>query len=168
MKKIFLIVIAIVATSLTVSAQKSLKFAHVDVQAIFGVMPEKEAATKEVEEHAKALEDQMQTLYKAYEEKANDYKANAENWSELIRQDKEEEIMSLQNRIQTFQVQAQEDLAKKEESLLEPIRNRILEAIKQIGDEQGFTYIVDVATLLYKSSDSVDITQDVKTKLNIK
>ena len=168
MKRIFLVIAVICLSGVVMFGQKSVKLAHVDVQAIFGLMPEKATATKEVEDYAKTLEDQMQIMYKEYETKANDYKANQANWSDLIKQDKEQEIMSLQQRIQNFQQQAEADLANRESALLEPIQNKIKDAINAVASEQGITYVYDKTLLLYTSDDALDITSDVKAKLGIK
>lgn len=168
MKKTILVLVAICLSSLAVVAQKEVKLAHVDIQAIFTVMPEKATATKEVEEYAKSLEDQMQTMYKEYETKMTEYNSNKANWSDLIKQDKESEIMSLQQRIQTFQQQAETDLANREAVLLEPIQTKIKDAINAVAAEQGLTYVYDASLILYKSPSSTDITEAVKTKLGIK
>lgn len=168
MKRIILVLTAICLSSFAIFAQKTFKVAHVDIQAIFAEMPEKATATKDVEDYAKTLEDQMQIMYKEYETKMNEYKENQNTWSALIKQDKEEAIMSLQQRIQNFQQQAEADLANREATLLEPITNKIKDAIKNVAAEQGYTYVFDITTLLYTSPDAVDITADVKTKLGIK
>ena len=62
MKRIILVLVLCLGC-LSMFSQKAVKFAHVDVQAIFGEMPEKAAATKEVEDYAKTLEDQMQVCF---------------------------------------------------------------------------------------------------------
>ena len=167
MKRIILVLVLCLGC-LSMFSQKAVKFAHVDVQAIFGEMPEKAAATKEVEDYAKTLEDQMQVMYKEYESKMKEYSENKDTWSPLIRQDKEEAIMSLQTRIQNFQQQAETDLQNREAALLEPITNKIKEAINAVASEQGLTYVYDKTTLLYSSPDATDITNDVKAKLGIK
>ena len=157
MKRIVLVLVLCIISGFVFS-QKAVKLAHVDVQAIFGEMPEKAAATKEVEDYAKTLE----------ESKMKEYSENKDTWSALIRQDKEEAIMSLQTRIQNFQQQAETDLQNREAALLEPITNKIKDAINAVASEQGFTYVYDKTTLLYTSPDATDITNDVKAKLGIK
>ncbi|MCF0206662.1 MAG: OmpH family outer membrane protein [Bacteroidales bacterium] len=168
MKKLVLVLAVIFACSLSIFGQKTTKLAHVDVQGIFGLMPEKATATKEMEDYAKVLEDQMMVMYKEYETKMSEYQQNKDSWSQLIRQDKEEEITSLQSRIQNFQQQAQVDMQNRENTLLEPINNKIHDAINAVAKEQGITYVYDVAMLLYVDPDALDITQAVKTKLGIK
>lgn len=166
MKKLFVIV-CVSLFAFGTFAQKT-KFGHVDSNAIFSVMPEKDEASKAVEQYAVTLETQLQTLNQELEGKYNDYMANQETMSPSIKQMKEEELMNLQQRIQAFQVRAQEDMQAKELELLEPIYTKIQDAIKEVGEEGGYIYIFDQSTLLYHSSESMDITPLVKTKLGIK
>lgn len=166
MKKL-LGIILISVLSVSVFAQKG-KFGHVDVSAIFSNMPEKATASKQLEDYAKTLEAQLQSLNKELETKYNDYMANVDTYGKVIKQMKEEEIVGLQQRIQAFQSTAQEDLQAKEAELLEPIYSKIKNAIKQVGEEKGLIYVFDASNLLYYSSESVDITNDVKAKLGIK
>ena len=166
MKKIIILFVVLGAT-LSSFAQKT-KCGHVDTNSIFASMPERETATKTVEEYAMTLETQLQDLSKELEAKYTDYVANKETYSPSIAQMKEEEIVNLQQRIQAFQVRAQEDLQNKEAELLEPIYTRIQEAIKTVGAEKSLLYVFEISTLLYFSEESVDITNDVKAKLGIK
>jgi outer membrane protein len=166
MKKIIVLCL-VLATSLAVFAQKS-RFGHVDSNAIFSVMPEREQATKAVEDYARILETQLQQLNAELETKYNDYMAGKDTYSPSILQMKEDELVNLQQRIQAFQVRAQEDMQNKELELLEPIYTKIQDAIKAVGLEKSLIYVFDVSTLLYVSDESVDITPDVKIKLGIK
>ncbi|HOZ29843.1 MAG TPA: OmpH family outer membrane protein [Bacteroidales bacterium] len=165
MKKISLLLL-ISVFAMSCFAQKG-KFGHVDSNTLFTLMPEKEEATKNIEQYAMTLEKQLLALNEELETKYNDYTANEATYSPSIKQMKQEELVNLQQRIQTFQTQAQEDMQNKEVELLEPIYTKIQDAIKLVGEEQGLIYVFDVSTLLYFSSESVDITPLVKTKLGI-
>ncbi|MDD2634663.1 MAG: OmpH family outer membrane protein [Bacteroidales bacterium] len=165
MKKLF-VILCITALTVGAFAQKA-KFGHVNSNAVFTLMPEKQAASDAIEAYAMTLETQLQSLNKELEQKYNDYMEKQETMSPSIKQMKEEEIVNLQQRIQAFQTRAQEDMQTKEIELLEPIYTKIQDAIKVVGEENGFIYIFDEATLLYHSSESVDITPMVKTKLGV-
>ncbi len=166
MRKI-IISLLVLATTITSFAQKA-KFGHVDTNAIFAAMPERETASKTVEDYAKTLETQLQSLNKELETKYTDYMANKVTYSPSILQMKEDELVNLQQRIQAFQVRAQEDMQNKETELLEPIYTRIQDAIKTVGSEKSLIYVFEVSSLLYHSDESIDITNEVKTKLGIK
>ncbi|MDD4148428.1 MAG: OmpH family outer membrane protein [Bacteroidales bacterium] len=166
MKKLF-VILCISLLTVGAFAQKA-KFGHVNSNAVFTLMPEKQTASKAVEEYAMTLETQLQSLNKELELKYNDYMEKQATMSPSIKQMKEEEIVNLQQRIQAFQTRAQEDMQAKEMELLEPIYTKIQDAIKAVGEENSFIFIFDESTLLYHSSESVDVTTMVKTKLGIK
>ncbi|HOY38397.1 MAG TPA: OmpH family outer membrane protein [Bacteroidales bacterium] len=166
MKKLILITLPILLV-FTAYAQKS-KFGHVNSAAIFEAMPERAEAKSAIEKYAKQLEDQLLAMNSEFEQKYNAYLEEAETYSPAIKQSKEKELSDLQSRIQNFQMSAQTDLQNKEQELLEPIYNKIKDAIKQVGQENSFMYIYDISTLLYYSDESIDVTEMVKTKLQKK
>jgi outer membrane protein len=104
------------------------------------------------------------------EKKYNEYLEKKDNMTDLIKKSKEEELMSLQQRIQTFQTNAQQELQKKEQELLKPIIDKAKKAIEDVCKENGYTYVFDTGTgaLLYYPKDSDDILPLVKKKLGIK
>lgn len=50
---------------------------------------------------------------------------------------------------------------------LTPIQDKLKNAIKAVGDEKGYTYILDPQIVLYQGNTAVDATQFVKAKLGI-
>ena len=163
MKKV--IIVAVVLLIGISSYSQKLKFGHVDTGEVFLAMPEREQASKAVEQFARQLEEQLVSLNKELEQKYNDYLEKVETFSPSIKQMREEDITNLQQRIQAFQMRAQQDLQAKEQELLEPIYNKITMAITEIGEQNGYLYIFDVSSLLFHSKESTDITEEVKAKL---
>jgi len=105
-----------------------------------------------------------------YQNKLQDYEANQATMSNLVKQSKEKEIVDLQNRIQQFQANAENEFEAKRAEVLKPILDKIQNAINAVGKEKGYTYILDLATgaTVYVSDDAIDATKDVKAKLGIK
>ena len=62
-------------------------------------------------------------------------------YTDLVKQDKIAEITGLEQRIQTFQQNAQQSLQEKEQELLEPILSKARKAIEDVATEGGYTYI---------------------------
>jgi len=157
-----------------VSAQKS-KFGHIDSQALLMSLPETDAAKKSLEAEKKKIENRLVSMdteakkkYQEYMENEALAAASPEKWSDLEKRDKEAEIQSLQQRMQTFQASAEQELAKKQNELYEPILKKVDEAIKAVAEEGKYTYLFDVNAVLYFSpTQSVDVTSAVKSKLGI-
>jgi len=88
----------------------------------------------------------------------------------LILKTKEEELNTLQQRMQTFQTQAEEEYTNQQTALFQPIQAKALKAVSDVALENGFSYIFDTSggVLVYTAPDSQDILPLVKTKLGLK
>ena len=62
---------------------------------------------------------------------------------------------------------AQQDSLTENIKLLQPIQQKLHEAIQKVGEEKGYTYIIDPAALLYTGTNAVDATPFVRTKLGL-
>lgn len=164
----FSIIATILLIGITSFAQ-NLKFGHVNSQELLALMPERDSAQLLLENYAQQLEDQLETMQVEYNNKVQQYLAEQENYSDLIKQTKEQELTDLQQRIQGFQTTAQQDIQRKEAQLIQPIIDKAEQAIKDVAKENGFTYIFDLArgSILYFSEVSQDILPLVKLKLGI-
>jgi len=152
-------------------AQKPTKLGHVDFAALYQLMPGMDSAQKQYQDYGQSLKTQMDAMQNEYESKMTDYQANSATMSDLIKKDKEKEILGLQERIQAFQQSAQESLAKKEQELTEPLITKARQAVKDVAKENGFTYIFNSAetlgNLIYWDGGE-DVLPLVKKKLNLK
>ena len=149
------------------SAQ-TLKFGHIDFQQLLQLMPERDVAQKAMLKTQTDLESQLATMQKELTEKGKEYFAQQKTLAEAVRVAKEEELQSIQQRIQTFQQQAQENLSKEEAKQFQPIIEKARKAISDVGQEQGLLYVFEVNGVLYHSQQSIDLLSSVKTKLGIK
>ena len=165
--------IALITLFLFVSAasfgQAKLKFGHLNSNDLLELMPEKVSAEKTIQDYAKQMETQLLEMQTELEKKYNDYTANQATYSDIVKKTKEDELMNMQQRIQTFQQNAQTELQKKEQELLKPIIEKAQKAISDVAKENGYSYVFDtgVGTLLYWPKESDDLLPLVKTKLGI-
>ncbi len=165
---VILMVVALAGMGFSVQAQE-LKFGHINSQELLKAMPENDSAQAQLQRYAQQLQDQMDALQVEYNRKLQDYQAQQGQLTDLIRKTKEQELIDMQKNIQNFQAEAQQDMQKKQQELLQPIIDKANNAIKEVARENGFIYIFDVAggMILYYSEKSVDILPLVKKKLGI-
>lgn len=168
LSKLFLIV---TVAMITVTANAQLKIGHINSQELLSAMPETDSAQKDLEkkqvEHNKRMveiENEFNEKLKKYEEIAND-----PNTSVLVRKDMEEELGQIQERAAKYQEIMQQDLQMLRMQLFQPIQEKAINAVNEVAEEKGFTYILDtgVGAVVYSSPDSEDILPLVKTKLGI-
>ena len=165
MKKITYLVLL---SFLTLNSIAQNKFGYIDSQELLLLMPERKTAETAVQEFAKSLEAQLGSMTAEYQERVQEYQANEATFSDLVKQDKVAEITGLEQRIQTFQQNAQQSLQEKEQELLEPILSKARKAIEDVATEGGFTYIFDKSqgSILY-AKDSENVLGLVKKKLKL-
>ena len=135
------------------------KFGYIDSQELLILMPERKSAENELQNFAKTLESQLELMSAEYQESVQQYQTNEASYSDLVKQDKIAEISGLEQRIQSYQQNAQQSLQKKEQELLEPILEKARKAIDDVAKEGGYTYIFDKSqgTLLY-AKESEDLS----------
>jgi outer membrane protein len=153
------------------ASAQTLKFGHIDFQALIQAMPERDVAQKAMAKMQTDLESQLAVMQKEYQTKGQEYVALVKqpNVTDAIRQAKEADIQSLQERIQTYQQTAQEQLQKEESKQFQPVVEKARKAIGDVAKEQGMLYVFEVNSVLYfNTAQSTDMMPLVKTKLALK
>ena len=164
-------VLMFTVASYTAANAQALKFGHIDLQALVQVMPERTAAEAEFNTFQGELEEILSEMQKDYQVKLAEFQAMGEEVSEIKRNAKIAEIQDVEQRIQNYQVTAQQQVQQKQAELLGPVFDKAEKAIEEVAKEQGLIYVFDAGagnrTILYKSNQSVDVLPLVKTKLGI-
>ena len=182
MKK--LIIFLLMMLPLGVFAQES-KIAIVNTQEVIQAMPEFATMQKQMADMEAKYKNEMQVMQDEYNKKYSDFVAQQDSLTENIKLRRMQEIQDIQERMDNFvQVAQQElqdmeqrtqnfiqisqqDFQKKQGELFTPIQDKLKNAIKAVGDEKGYTYILDPQIVLYQGNTAVDATQFVKAKLGI-
>lgn len=170
MKKIgkFLAVMVFVTVTMAASAQTQQKFGHVNFGRLYSQIPGQDSIVRIYETYARGLQNQLATMQAELESKFMEYQANQATWSNIIRQTKEREIQDIQNRMEEFNQQAQQDLVDKEDELTRPLIEKARKAIEDVAKENGYTYIFNSTDgLLLYATPSDDVMPLVKKKLGI-
>jgi len=171
MKSVFKIcVLGILLFSAGFANAQTPKFGHIDMQALYQVMPERVVVEKQIAAFGKELEDAYGVIQKETQTKYAEFMAKRDSMSETMRNVKEEEINAMTERMQTYNQTAQQSLQTKQQELIKPMLDKADKAVKEVGAEKGLVYVFDMSSrvILYNSKESVDILPLVKTKLGIK
>ena len=176
-----LIVVAIAALALfstatqaqtTASATPKIGWTNVDY--VLNVMPDSKKIQNELQIYRQQLEKVLLDKNKEFQDKYQAYEKNAATWSEIIRADKEKELQSAQQSIQELRTNSEQDLQNKYQKLVQPVMLKIDEAIKAVGKENGFTYILNfdagnnsTPIILYSGAEENNVTNLVLKKLGV-
>ena len=164
MKKSFVIIAALLL-SLAANAQK---FGYVNTQELFMLMPELKDVQARMDSLNKQYENLLMQMQEEYQKKLQDYQQKQNTMPEAMRQIQEEELYSMQQRLQTTYQTAQQDVQQKRTEFLKPVHERMGKAIQDVGAANNYTYIFDSAAAVYIAPDADNVMPLVKTKLGIK
>jgi outer membrane protein len=168
MKQLATFCLFILVMSSASFAQGKQKIGHINSNDLLLLMPDRDSAEAKLKDYAGQLELQLASMTQEYEKKLTDYEQNKGVMTDLIREEKEQEILGIQRRIQEFQAKAQESLQKKEAELMKPLVEKANTAIKDVANENGFTYILDTSVgVVLHFPESDDILPLVRKKLGI-
>lgn len=171
MKKLvgILALAAVFAFSQNASAQNQ-KFGHINSDELFNIMPERDTVINQLNALQTELRNALEIMNVEYNNKLNDYNEQQETLSEIVKQTKAEELIQIQQRLTTFQQNADAQMQQSQMELMQPIIERAEKAIKDVGREGGFLYIYDLSRgpiIYFDEKKSEDILPKVKAKLGI-
>jgi outer membrane protein len=150
-KKVAIAIVLLVAATSFVNAQS--KIAHINVTELLGEMPEMKAAQaelKKLQETYRAVK-KLQETYRAdiessmteLKNKYTQYSNEATSKSEEENQKRAQELQGFEKNIGDAQQAAQQELAKKQAELFEPISIKAKAAIEKVAAAQGYDYVID-------------------------
>lgn len=170
--KTFLLLLAVVAiTAQFANGQAALKFAHINNDELVRTMPEFDSAVVKLEKIRVQFMSDIELLQVEFNNAYQRYLTESKNWSDMVRQTKEEELGSMQQKIEGFQQQAQQQMQEQQTAMFNPIVEKAEKAVQTVGRENGYIYVFDVSkgSVLYvDTTKSTDITPLVKAKLGMK
>lgn len=151
------------------AAAQAPKFGIVEVQTIFQAMPETAAMQTQIEEVSKKYQDEFNKLQEEFNKKYTELQTLDKDAAtpQSIKERRMQELQELNDKVQQFRQTASEDIERQQQTLMAPIQERIKTAIKAVGQENNFTFILFNEVPAYVGSEVVDVTPLVKTKLGI-
>ena len=147
---------------MTMMAQK---FGKVNTQSIMQSMPEVSKANGEMEALQKQKENDLKAMQDEFNRKADEYQKGASTMNATAKQQKETELQGLQQKIQQAYQDGQQELQKKSNELMQPIIEKVRNAINAVGKAGGYTYIFEEGAAVYTGDTVKDVTPEVTAKL---
>ncbi|HHM21192.1 MAG TPA: OmpH family outer membrane protein [Bacteroidetes bacterium] len=171
MKVLFKTGIVLAAFVFLTNALQAQKIGYVNSALVISELPE----MKQLQSKLEALQTQLKkkgeaevAKYKKEEEAAMLKKQRGE-----MTPKEEEEVMKklqqMQEKIYAMGADMEKQLAEKQNEGMEPILQKVNDAIKAVASEGGYSYVLDTQSgvILY-ADESADLTDEVKAKLEFK
>lgn len=142
------------------------KYAYVDTEYILDNIPEYSDAQDELDDMSKKWQKEIETNYSVVEDMYKKYQAEAVLLPDDIKVKREEEIVAKEKNVKELQRKyfgPEGELYQKRKELVQPIQEKVYNAIESIALTRNFAFVFDKAggmTLLY-GNPKFDISDDV-------
>ena len=169
MKKI-LFAAALLLAPMSLSAQK---FAHFDLQGVVEAMPAYQTATSELEALGKQYQTNLEDMQKEYETKRQKYASEVnEKTPQNIIDRYTQELQDMQTKMEQAYNDNQKSFTEARTQKMQPILNKVLDAVNTVSKEGNYVYIIDqasaqAASIFINTAISEDVTSKVKAKLGL-
>ena len=160
MKKLVLMLMLL--APMTMMAQK---FGKVNTQTIMQALPDVAKANGELEALQKQKDNELKAMQEEFQRKADEYQKGASTMNATAKQQKETELLGLQQKIQQAYQDGQQELQKKSNELMQPIVTKVRTAIDAVGKAGNYTYIFEEGAAIYAGPNVVDVTKEVQAKI---
>lgn len=171
MKKI--IVVFLVCLFGTAFVSMGQKYAYIDSEFILESMPEYTEAKEELNKLAVRWQAEIQERYKQIEDKKTEFVRVEAILPDEERDRRKLEIEKLESdarEMQQVRFGVSGDLFAKRKELIEPIQDKVFEAIGEVASSRNFSFVFDKANQsnLIFADPKLDISKQVLQKLGIK
>jgi outer membrane protein len=168
--KVILSAIALFCVGFVAQAQE-LKIGYTNVELLMDLMPEMEQIAADIQDYQSQLQTNIQTKAQDFQRKVQAYQQAAPTMTEEARAAKEQELQKLQQELQKYEQDAQTSYQRKLGELLEPVQQKVFNAINAVAAENNYTHVFSESAgqspILLYTKDEDKFTELVLAKLGI-
>ena len=156
-----------------ITSFSQVKIGYANLEFILRSLPEAQQMNREVEEYQKVLEEQIAAKQAYYQSLLEDYyDKEQKGFAESLLNSMREQIISLEQEIQGDAANAEAKLAALSAQKLEPITQKIIDAINEVYEDENYTYIFNSAdgtgnSIVLKGPEGDNLTFHILKKLGV-
>ena len=148
---------------MTMMAQK---FGHVNPEDVIQSLPEFTKAQQELETLGKQYEKELTDSQAELQRQAEAYDKNKSTMNATKQQETETKLQEMYQKISEQAQQNQQAFQKAQNDKMQPIYQKVMQAIEAVGKAGGYVYIMQTGSVPFINTDiSKDVTSDVKAQL---
>ena len=148
MKQYILLLLIVAGGLFSIGNASAQRYAFVDMDYIMSNMPEYEAAQEQLQQQSTQWEKEIQDIYKEVEQLYKNYQKENVFLSEEMKTQREEEIIELEGKAKSLQRKyfgPEGEMAKRQEELIQPIQEKVSQAIETIAQEENIDAVFNKA-----------------------
>lgn len=148
MKKYLLILTVLAGLIFTGHNMQAQRYAFVDMEYIMSNVPAYEAAQEQLSQQSARWEEEIKSIYAEVEELYKNYQKESVFLSDEMKTQRENEIIELENKAKKLQREyfgPEGEMMKRQQTLIDPIQEKINQAITEIADSENLDAVFDMA-----------------------
>ena len=170
MKRSSLIFVILFGTASLVSAQQ--KIGYVDTEFILRQVPEYATVQQNLDRLASEWQTELTRMQREIDAAFQEYQSRELLYTADERQSKQEGIITQEEGLEQFRIRhfgPEGELFKRQEEMMRPIQERILEAVEEAATSGGYDYVLDKSssTIFLFYRDQYDLSIDVLEEMGI-
>ena len=170
MKKLFLLAALSLVMTTLIQAQK---YAVIDTKYILDKIPDYKAAQKQVDDFAALWQKEIDLLQKDLDKMFRDFESEQVMLTDELKKKREDQLFIKEKNIRDMQRQRfgfEGDLFKKRQELIQPIQNKVYNAVQRLAVQRGYDFILDKSegiTVIF-ADPKLEKSDDVLKELGVK
>lgn len=168
LSSLFVLFLFLVSTS----AFGQLKIGYTNAQEVMSQMPERSQVEQELNDFIQQKRTELQQRTTEFQNAVAEFQQNQENMSEAEIQKREKELTQMETEMTQYRQGLQQQIQQRRAKLLEPLYNRMNEAISTVAERNDLDFVINEATsngenvVYYAASEKMDITERVLQYIN--
>ena len=163
---LLLLVLCMMMGAITAKAQGNQKLAYVDTEYILQNIPEYGDAQEEINQMSARWQKELKTMRDKLEQMKRDYQTESVLLSDDMKNKKEAAIAAKEQELAALQMQyygPEGELFTKRTELIQPIQEKIYNAITQVAQQKNYAFVLDKAagTAILYCNEKFDISDDI-------
>ena len=158
---------------LFVAFSHAQKYAIIDTKYILDKMPEYRNAQTQLDGFAATWQKEIDNMQKDLDKMFRDYEAEQVMLSEDLKKKRENQLYEKEKTVRDLQRQRfgfEGDLFKKRQELVQPIQNKVYNAVQKLAVQRGYDFILDKSegiTVIF-ADPKLEKSEDVLKELGVK
>jgi outer membrane protein len=149
-----------------------LKIGYMNSQEVLSQMPERSSVQQQLNTFIQQKRQELQQRTAAFQDSVAAYQQNQASMSQAQIQQEEQQLTEMENSMRQFQQSIQQQIQRRRASLLQPLYDRMNEAIATVAENNDLDFVLNEATsrgeqvVYYSESEQLNITDDVLEQIN--
>jgi outer membrane protein len=151
----------------TATAFGQLKVGYMSTQEVLSQMPQRDSVEQELTSYIETKQQELEERVSAFQDSVAAYQQIRSSISQQQIKQEEQKLADMEMDLQQFRITTRAQIQQKRASLLQPLYNKMDEAMAAIAEENGLDFILNESTntgemvVFYSGNESLNVTEDV-------